>query len=833
MAQEATSSQAIHPLPPGAEQEAAAMAPLGENADDKSQYDRLKDDKGFAEFLNKIADYATAHSNSDQMWERRRKTVQLRKYLTGEYYGIFDRHKGWTSAKEDGDGIYFDPATATFIAELMKDLVKTRPKLRCEPRDPESIEKREAARVAERLLEMDAERDFTPRRQQREWKTNLLCAGETYRITYFDPKKTGCGFHKPVFEPVQIGAEGEAPVVYCPLCGANAADESGACAQCGNPQLDAFEVQGTTVHVRKGESYQQIGDTDFDVPDALEMTVVGDTDHVGEALIVRRSRMIPRCVLRAALGDKELPSTGTPENLQYKQLFDGKSSTDGSIDEFEMLNYEEYWIAPAVYSGYDFPKDARTRGGAVIPQGTNGAEVAPEGFYFSRIKKSIKLLYPQAIGEAITHCVNDIGDGFHGQGEWDLLELQDQATEATSMKMNSMLLDSTQPLIYREGYVDADQFENKFGVMVEAKDYPRDMSLDQLMTRVKPGSPPAEAYQVGEEIKGKMQQRVGAFSTTTDAPDIKAMGTATGVNALENQAVTRRIPALLLYGQLHVDQGYQILEMRRKYWPAKMYAAVAAEMGEDAVQWFMRSNIRQDIRIGLVRDSWMPVTETQRQQGFQTFLALTGQLIAATGNVKMMDEIVRKASELYGAGINFNDYEKEATEAQLRLDKLKDVGGYVEQQFGALAYDPTGAAASTALLVAYQQTAQLLRLVHPARDEADIFAQLPLDVMYDDHGEFIEAYTDWLKTAEGRAASQFIRTLVHELAVYHDQAVSAKQIRMKELQNATMLPDLEAQTIANDAANDQQLTHNAQQREQEMLYSGIEQAVMPQEQPTQ
>jgi hypothetical protein len=511
-----------------------ALAPKDESADEG--YSRLVENEHFAEFLNKIADFATAQANAPQQWDRRRKTVQLRKYVLGEYYGIYDQGRGWVNGKTEGDGVYYDPLTATFIEDLVASLVKTKPKKNCEARDIERVDKREAARVAEKLLEYDDDHSFTPKKQQREWKWNILTAGETYRLTYFNQNKQGCGVTKDVYEPQLI--QGGEKASFCPLCSSTASDETGKCASCGNPQMDEFEALGTTVTVKKGSEYMQVGDVDFDVPDALEMTVVGETDDISEALIVLRDRMIPRCVLEDALGIHDLPATGTPENLNYKQIFNDDQNSftgTGGMKEFELLHYQELWVAPAVYTSYKFPVDTVSNSGQKVPAGTRAKEIFPNGFYFSRTKKKICNLHPQSAGECLSHTVNSIGEGFHGHGEWDLNELQDQATEATSMKMNSMLLDSTQPLLAREGYVDTENFENKFGLVVPVSQEADDRTLDDIMKRVPAANPPSEAWQVGEEVKAKMQHRFGAFSTQSDAPDIKAMGTATGIDTITRE----------------------------------------------------------------------------------------------------------------------------------------------------------------------------------------------------------------------------------------------------------------------------------------------------------
>ncbi|MBS1793664.1 MAG: hypothetical protein JSS81_07415 [Acidobacteria bacterium] len=790
----ATQSQAIGALPPGAD--ARALVPVdGEMPD--SEYKSLVKCEDFAKWMNRIADYADAQSNSPLNWERRRKTVKLRKQWLGYYYGIFDKQRGFVSGKEEGDGIYFEPQIATFLETILAPLVKTKPVKECAPTQVDSISAREAARVAQSLLRLDDERSFTPKKQQREWKWNLLAGGETYRITYFNPSKTGAGVAEEVYEEQVI--EGGDKASYCPLCSGTATDEHENCLNCGNPQMDVVEAVSSTITVKKGLKFKQIGDVDDDVPDCLEMTVIGETDNIAEALVVMRDRMIPRCVLEDALGIDDLPSTDTPQSLNYKQLFtDDRVVRDQNVREFELLHYQELWISPAVYTAYKFPTDTKTES-AVIPAGTRAKDLFPQGLYFSRVKKRICELFPQGAGECLSHAVNSVGEGFHGQGEWDLSEQQDQLTEAHSMKMNSMLLDSTQPLLVREGIIDTENFENKFGLIVPvSQDFPMEQPLENLMMRTKPATPPQEAYQIGEEIRGSMQQRVGAFSTQSNAPDVEAMGTATGVATITQQTLERRAPALQLYAQMEVEQAYQKLELRQKNWCKKMYAEVARDLGDDAIKWFMQCNIRQDIRITVAPDSWMPRLEQQKQADFGTFMRMCGEMIALKNDPKMIDDVLRKANEIFGGGIDFNDYEQEATEAQLRLDALKEVAAFVEKTFGPKIY-LQGQIAPQASEVALTQTAEMLRLRHPQSGDVDMFSDLPLDAMFDTHSEFTEAYTDWLKSAEGRAAGEFLRTLVWELADYHNQAEGYRQMKLKEYALVAQKPDLEAALIEKQA----------------------------------
>lgn len=793
-----TQSQAITALPPGELDAAKSYAPAD---NETSNLKALLNDADFKVFLNRIADFAASQANSPRQWDRRRKTIRLRKMLLGEYYGIYDKTRGWTNAKTEGDGIYFDSTIPTTIKTLVAQLVKTKPKLKCETRTPDLIDKREAARLAEKLLDMDADNDFTPKRQQREWTWNLLAAGDSFRISYFNQQKDGKGVHEEVYEPMEIAGGDEAN--FCALCGSTTLSDDNNCAQCGNPQVDSYKAVSSQITVKKGTAYKQIGDADYDVPDALEMTVIGDTDDIAGALIVRRERTIPRCVLMDALDVDSIPETDSPATLNYKQIFYHSDFKDSTMEEFRPAHYEELWVAPAVYAAYKLPKDTTTQGGDTFKAGTKISEMFPNGLFFSRIKETIYTLYPQAATECVSHACNAISEDFHGQGEWDLIELGDQLTEAKSMKMNSLLMDSTSPLMIREGFVDTENFENKFGLIVPISQDAKEVPLGDLMARVPSAGMPEQAYELGEALKGEIQQSAGSFSTQSDAPDIRAMGTATGIAAISEQTLGRRGPAMQLYSQMLVDQAYQILEMRQKYWCQKMYASAAKDLGDNAIKWFMDCNIRQDIVISVIPESWMPQSDAQKQQGIRDFLQIAGQIVASIGDQDMLKDILRKANETLGANIDFDDLLSESVEAQQRIDALCDVASFIEKAFPNDIFDQTGGIDPNAIVLAYVHTAEMLKIVHEPSDEDDIFAKLPLDVMFDEHSEFEEAYTDWLRSSDGHAASDFTRTLIRELASYHMQAEAYRLLKINEYSKIPQKADLEAELAANQAMSDQ------------------------------
>lgn len=789
----------------------------------------------FHEFLHSLAEACLRHSTKPEMRQRRAKAVKMRKYLEGDYLGYYDQLLGWRNLKNEGDGIYFEPAMASFVANVVSVLIKTAPKPYAQPRLESNRTASNAAHVAQMLLEMEEVKD--PLSRQIEWKWNMICGGETYRLTYFDPTKAGKGYQQEQFFEKTREAEMAA---YCPLCdwasgegeraeeqempeqemGENEEGEASAgpqipaaCPQCGNKHLDIMKAGEQAISVFGGTSYTQVGDVCTEICDPLEMIVIGDCRDIKDALMVSRNRIIQRALLEEALGVENLPKTEIPEMLIYKRDFNPSFFDDEiNLPALDMLHYQEVWVAPCIYSSFKFKEDVQTIGGEVIKRGTKLIDIFPEGFYFSRVGKQITEIYEQRIQDVWTHTVNEIGSGFYGVGEWDLLELQDHLTDAKSMKMNSMLFDSTQPMLLRGGYIDAESFENKFGLILPVDpSYPLESPLNNLVDRVRASSPPAEAYQLGEEIKGQMQQRVGAFSTASDAPDIRAMGTATGIAALSEHSLGRRIPSLQLYAMMEVECAYQALEARQRYWPPEMLKEILKDVSDEEVADFYQSDIRRDVVINVEESSWMPKLELQRQQAFEAFMRSAGAAIAAKQSPEIVDELLRQAVKTFGVDFDFADIKATESEARIRLEVVRRIAREMESIPGALT--PEGDASAEAIMQVLYTAAEQLKLKTVPEDTMDLYASLPIDSMFDAHEEYQNFYSDWLMSAEGRNETLFVRNAIRALAKFHLEAQFYKEMRLKSLMNAASIPDEVAKEVAQraDAENQQAIMQSTGQ----------------------
>lgn len=855
------------------------LVPFNAN-DERDLYDAsasLLNSKEFIADLHSLAD-SVEGMHYEERRLRRRKTVKLRNYIAGNYLGYVDDSGRFVDKSDKGDGLYYDTEVGTYVEVLLASISKARPTIKITAMNENDIRQREIARVAQIEWEMIRERFSDPKKLQKEIKFNFIAAGETYRYTFFNQSLENCGYDKKTYNPKLVGknesvtvcldckasgreemeepAENEALEIespeqespqhewleeIAPESGEETEEnetensqlqESDACASCGSPKIFRYTRRQNKIEIEEGREYQQIGDADCDFIDALEMNVVTQDgcDDIGDALAVQRNRLIPRCVLLDAFEIENLPSTEIPYYLRYKirsqsstaYLYENGGGIEKELSsEFEEIHYQETWLSTKVYSRKKFGQDTQLRNGSVIPKGTKYTDVFPHGICFARAGRTPLNLYGQAVKECLTHAVNSVGENFHGIGEWDLSAQGDQLNEIQSMKMNSLLKDSTSPLIVRGEYLEGGQLQNKFGAIAYVKTgTAKELRTGDIASRIEPSPGIPEAYNLANDLRSRMQNRVGAMTSTGAAgADMEAVAkTASAYRLWYEHTLGRRGPMLALRAALETEQAWQVLGLKQKYHPPAMFARSSEEVSDEAVMWFLDSNLKRDIKIEVVPDSWMPQTESQKKLEFREFLDIIAPIVAA--KPELIDGILKKTGEMYRS-FDLTDHISDSTEAQIRLEKLLDIAGYIEQRAANMNIplfvpSPQNTPLPNPRLIemAMAKTAQILKIVHTGEDE--LFALYPLDVMFDDHKEFEKVYKDHLVTPQGRRASVFVRACINHLAIAHKKAGFDYVRRMKELENATQLPDLEAEMIADEAMNNQKMKQTEQMHEQSL-----------------
>ncbi len=810
--------------------------------------------------------------NSDAELERLRLIVKMRKFYSGHQVGYVSKvDNRWVDKKKRGDALYVDPVLASFIDINVAQIVKSRPTLKVIPRSSDRVDKDQAALYAEELLKDAHARLFTAPFLQREAKLGLQLSGEAYRITWFDQKVRGTEVRIPVTETKTVQPKHD--VWECAACGSSGPVDEGmqgqfligavACPSCGYRKVDRVKAEPFEASVVTGYKEVPAGDVRCESPDPLEMKVIGGDQSIGEALAVTRDRLIMRGTLEQMYPGVKIPSTSTlPLKLKYSQDLkldsprsagirgdsgDSTAPTEGG-EQFELLHFKEVWLDPAAYGGYEFqknttlpemekPKGKRTQ----VTKGTKLEDVANErgsfkdGAYYQKVGDLILDIFPCDKRKHLTHCVNNIGESFHGLGEWDLLPLQEQKNSLRSLMFAKEKFDALSPLLVRPDWVDPNKLaaaKNVPNAIVPVSNMPAEHPLDYAAARIQPGPAVVGSYKLDEILGQSMQYRTGASTLETGAPDMIGKNkTATATVAAQTQAEGRRGPMLQLRAEMEREQAYQILELRKENWPEQMYDALDRKVGGDAGNWFRQADIRRDFRIEVVPESWWPQTAEQRKAD------LAGLAVYADPQrPEVRKAIWDRATELYGRGLDLTSYQSDRVEARIRLERLRAVAEVIERS-GVPVYGPTGLPAQSMINLAMEKAKLVPELgaIDPTGEP------VVTNAILDRHDEYIEAYTSWLITSEGRAASPFTRAVINNVIVKHfDGKAGFAQFMDTQRMKANAVPNAiqeqqatEARAAEDAAAAEAQDAQEAAMIEQEVGKHALQQQDREHEAQTQ
>lgn len=786
--------------------------------------------------------------------DRLRMVVKIRKFYIGDQIGSFSRKANeplvWKRRGKDAP-LYVDPQLSFHVDTNLASIVKSRPEIDVLARSEERVDKTEAARYAKELYE-DVQREMLKASfMQREGK-HLLLAGEAYRHTYFSRNVEGTEVKVPVSEPRMV--EPQSSVYECPDCdheGKLTPEIKGAidagtypCPNCGYHKVNVVEASGFEASVITGYKEVPAGDVFCESPDPLEMKASNYAYTIKDSPYLSRDRLIMRGILETIFKRLDIPSTAVPMRLQWQKDTKDAAQGTGEVgtvetpekaaggEQFELLHFKEVWLDPCLYNAYTFEENAKLPDGTEIPKGTKLIDLKTkkgsfkDGLYFCSVGNIVLDIYPQDKARHWVHTCYLQTDGFHGIGLSHLVPLQEQRNELRSLQFASVMRDSVSQTLFRAAWLEGGKLPNKPGAMIPVVNIPDEAHLLEAVSRVQQGNGVPEAYNLDEVLSNSMMNLSGANSlgNAGNAPDIESLGTATGVMAAQENANTRLGPPLQLIAEMQVEQAYQILELRQANWPEEMYKSFDHKVGGDAGRWFRESNIRRDFRIEVIAGSWAPQSETRTRVDFDAYLRIVMPLMGS--DPQLVKQVLKKAGELYGRDLQLEDYSSDRVEAQIRLERLKEVAAFLEKEAGVPVYDPDGAPS--------------VEMIQLALEKSDLIPEKPndcVDVLWDRHPQYIDAYTAWLKTSAGREASPFTRAVISTCAMRHISAGTEQETLLKTEQMKTMQPEIEAQQAQAEQQKQEQIleatgSQMLQERDKEhsALLEGVSQGAISPEQ---
>lgn len=721
--------------------------------------------------------------------------------------------------REPGDVRPIDNWYKIHIEKLMTEFARAFPDIQVKAADRNDTMKVEAAKFAQARVNYNRKQQLKAGDRQREAQS-LLLKTMTWRYVYHNESaEDGPVEKRPRKAKRQYGSTRS--VVTCKLCSGPMKAVTGA------PKFDAkpgepLPVEGSDYRcINCGSNRQkviEIGSREAEVVDGYDEVRGGciETRHVDPTMVrvslkTRRSvrdssflwyhQTIERHILENAYADVKIKggrqiesnadqykrdAEGAPSNAiggNWAQADTGGEHEDEGGNQFEECPYDLFWIDLSVYKNKKFPKPQRLRGGRVIPANTPLGEFFTNGMCIVKNADQIIDSYPENKNKKWLFCVYGIREhALHGSGTNNLIGPQITRNDLKAYLIANTYYNAAQREFIRDGCFTG----NRLPALNEAaivKEVPDDKSMEGWAYARSIGTPlPEQTLQLYQAEAGSMQEGAGTSSLSSEGTSVdKALGTATGVAAMRDQAVGRMGPNLMLWTEMEVDWCYLILEHELRYFSDERFMsmanqAITAEQtdgsvtyGLDGIKAFMECNPRTDFEIDAVPGSWMPRRDVDRQASFGAFMTMVSDLFNKMPNHPLTQELMALGAQIYGVTeIDFAGWTSTEQVAQGRIRAL----------------------AKTA------ETYEKRKVRMPLEELVmEIITRTPdamIDNEMDNHALFMQFYENWWASDEGRSCPMLLKAVIKTCHVLHRAGVVEKAQNLAKDQLAAEEPKAQA-----------------------------------------
>jgi len=477
-------------------------------------------------------------------------------------------------------------------------------------------------------------------------------------------------------------------------------------------------------------------------------------------------------------------------------------------DQFEKVEGELVWLDAKVYQRYRNREPETLGKDKLLVPGSLLTDQFPDGVCITRIGRKILDLYPSNKNKCWTMCVYGLREhALHGSGTSALRGPQDIINEANALILANQINNSVGRDLLRSGAIEGGQLPrvDQVAYINNAPDEVNDIGR-WAHSKIQPTPLSSDVYGFREAMRGSLQDAAGTSSLSMQgAADLKVLGTATGVEASRDQAVGRMIPNRKLQAYMGTEWGRQVLELERENYTAEVFLELAekgdekGEMlySERGVRTFFQSVVCNDFSVKPEEGSWMPTSPAQAQAKASEF----GMTAAQLKDAPNANQILSLLAPMFGIPYSVDEFGAAQRAASLRMEEYARVS--------------EGVASPDA--VPTPETVQV------------VLANCPewarVDPIMDDHPAFIDYYTDYWMSDEGRNASPLLRMVIRAVVdVHKNKGLVAQGQEKVTIDTAIKAPALAAADEA--AAHQQEATH--EQAEKDLIKQKLGEAHLAQ-----
>lgn len=733
--------------------------------------------------------------------------------------GVFKDHR-----REPGDIRPVDNQYKIQVDKLTMEFSRAFPDIKVTASDTNNSQMVEAAKFAQSRVNANRRQLLKNGDRLREAQALLLKAC-TWRYTYFNEQAKDSPMERRERRSTKTYGQARSMVV-CRLCGmpmkpvmnqdgAGARDEY-ECISCGSNRQKKVGTEPQQAEMVDG--YDQVPggrvETRHVDPTMVRISLSARREVADSSFLWYHQR-VERHILEGIYHEFKIKNSGGDLNMadRYKADAEGPSNTnyastqfrdggnneegqDGG-DQFEECPYDLFWIDLSVYGRKKFPRPQKLFGGRVLPANTELGKMFGEGLRIAMNADQVLDLYGEDKNQKWDFCVYGVREhALVGSGTNSLLGPQDTRNDLKACLIANVFYNASSREFIRDGAFTGNRLPNLNEAAVIV-DIPDEKPVEGWAHSRSDGKPlPDQVVGLYQSEAGALQEGAGTSSLSSEgaAPDLrKALGTATGVAAMRDQAVGRMGPNLMLLTGMEEEWSYKVLCLELENFSEERFLkmanqSIAAEdtdgsitFSAEGIKTFRRCNPRTDFNIEAVQGSWMPRTEAERQANLGAFSSFVAQVNKALGSDPRAMELIAMAADILGIPIDFGGW---TSTEHVAAARIRAFARTVET------YEKRGQRPITPELI---QSV----INSAASDDANTI----IDNEMDNHGLFMDFYQRWWASDEGQSCSPLLRAVIKTEHVLHRRGAVFQGTEKNKDTIATEAPkQLAAQAAAADAA---------------------------------
>jgi ribosomal protein L40E len=744
--------------------------------------------------------------------EIKKQFVRCRQYNDGKQYGDVTDQFNWVDdALHSDEELYIENFFQTHVQTALTELTRVEPQFNFFHVGGESRTATKLTKFFEERSKYYRQRLFTATKKQHE-KLSSLLNGVAARYTYFEYEKSQAHEASESKEhemmedkPQNMGME------VCATCYAPKTAEK--CSRCGDTDSKMLE---------DGDSYESKGmgigqESPRGTNKWVNVDPIGLTFDLKAQTVTDTAYIIWKQIIMDEILENKYPDIALQDGVTAPELlYDTATDTPGegygnasSSTQTGTKQFEQCWFDYEMYCHKRLKVDIKLRNGRILKAGTTLGQNFPNGLYMAVNGNRILDLWGENKNRkwTIAPYVTRIGT-LVGAGLTILLSQQDRKNDIVSLKMVSIFKDAYRQEFLNSKYITNDDMPDDPRMRAELENIPPGMRIvGEAIDVLPPSTLSPLVSETEQQIEAAAQAQVGTFSSGgAGMPDLKAAtDTLGGMQLYREQTVGRFSPMLEIQADLlDKEQLYQLFENDKEYLSPQDWQELAGDYGKESIELFLNCDIRREIIIEVVKESYMPKTVSQKQMQMNGYV----QVMSGMMQIGMTSpEQTAHVATLFDQPQRNNNFLPAYDKARASTNAFSEIVDEIIQATGDLprfdVADPT--------------TIQLARLVVEE-------SGMDIDPEMDDHLAMIESYKDWWNTDAGREAPNLLKAVV-ALRVKEHQALMVQKAQLEAAMameaQQPMIDAQMAQEQAAQVAGQDQASADAERQEQGAMMQGL------------